>query len=176
MSKKNNKTTSLLVTILFIISIIVFYPAVVYPGGNMTLTGGDWDIGDVGSESGPKTTTGNKWSITASLTDAAEDVYARVEDPHPNLSPGAVAGEDTFLLKGKIVNCTNGVTILGSDTLFLDNFPNTPTATNDSKFDLQFTAPTSISGGVTEGAKTITVIFTVANWCDCQGDCPTNCP
>jgi len=126
---------------------LVLISGSVYAGLAVSVSGGDWVVGDIGmgvtkSTSGSRYTVANEGNETVSIYIKADGL-----NTHPSLS----AGEDTFVLKhnalidwsSQITNTDNG--------LFLTSL----SESGSKSFDLQFTSPNSMTVGSSDNISVI---------------------
>jgi len=138
----------LICVLTFVFCLLFSVPA--YAGLAVSVSGGDWAVGDIGMGL-VKETTGNTWTAT-NQGDVLEHVYIKVDGT--NWHPAAAADDKVFVLKhdatgswsDPITNTGDGIALAGL------------IAGGTSTFDLQFTGPTASTG--VSGEQTLTVTLT----------------
>jgi len=128
----------------------VLFSVPAYAGLGVSVTGGDWAVGDIGMGIS-KETTGGKWTVT-NQGNELESVYIKVTGT--NWSPGSAAADKVFVLKHNatgswseaITNTDDGINLAGL------------ISGGTGSFDLQFTAP--IASTDVSGEQTLTVTLT----------------
>jgi len=139
----------------FLFSVFCFLFSVpAYAGLGVSVTGGNWAVGDIGMGIVNESTAG-KWTVT-NQGDVLESVYIKVDGV--NWHPAGAAADKAFVLKHNatgswsqaITNTGDGINLAGL------------IAGGTRSFGLQFTAPTA-STGVT-GVQTLTVTLTAKQY------------
>ena len=124
-----------------------------YAALGVSVTGGNWAIGDIGMEA-VKETTGNTWTVTNEGS-IQETIYIKVEgaDGANPWSPGSDSGLDTFILKHNALGSWSDAVTSTGEGIKLKSLPSAGTA----NFDLQLTGPTSTTD---TGQRMMTVTLT----------------
>jgi len=120
-----------------------------YAGLAVSVTGGNWAIGDIGMGI-TSATTANKWTITGSAN-TMESVYIKADGT--NWHPGSAAGNKVFVLKYKTLASWSAAITNSNDGIRLTSLNSGGTA----GFDLQFTAPTASTSVTGEQSLTVTL-------------------
>jgi len=136
-----------------VVIIVGFIIVPAYAGLAVSVSGGDWAVGDIGMGVS-KETAGNNWTVTNEGTET-ESVYIKVEGTAEDWSPGSSAGEDTFVLKHDALGDWSSAVTNTNNGIFLTSL----LADGTKDFDLQFTGPSSTTTG---GEHTMTVTLTAA--------------
>ena len=144
--------------IVFLASVLCFLASVpVYAGLAVSVTGGNWAIGDIGIGATKQTSAG-KWTVTNGGSGEPEAIYIKVDgsDASNPWHPGTSAGIDTFILKHNASGSwSDAVTNSGNGIVLKKGLASAGTAS----FDLQFTGPTSTTAA---SQRTMTVTLTAA--------------
>ncbi|MEA3560516.1 MAG: DUF1566 domain-containing protein [Candidatus Omnitrophota bacterium] len=147
--------TSKIIQIIALSSVFCFLSSVPAEAGiAVSLTGGNWAVGDIGMGV-VKETTGDTWTVT-NPGDELESVYIKADGT--NWHPGAAAGDKVFVLthdsygswSDAVTNTGDGIKLAGL------------IAGAARGFDLQFTAPSASTG--VSGEQTLTVTITAKQY------------